>query len=155
MLFAFAWSLYNTGSKRIYAGDFSRGTCTNTRFQPFLFWTNGSMTDCVYAKSHCSEEGQVIYSDNSTKDDRTCRCDNKKNYSFIKTPRNVFFCIPTEEDCSCYDTSHLTNSTTLTGSLCKNMKKNTNKIIETIRNFIGLFFLLLWHKWVNSLHILV
>ncbi|VDI45556.1 Hypothetical predicted protein [Mytilus galloprovincialis] len=89
------------GSKRIYAGDFSRGKCTKKRFQPFIFWTNGSITDCVYAKSVCSAEGQVVYMDNSTKDDRACRCDYENNYSFIKTPRNVCYCIPSEEDCSC------------------------------------------------------
>ncbi|CAC5389986.1 unnamed protein product [Mytilus coruscus] len=90
------------GSKRIYAGDFSRGNCLKQRFQPFIFWTNGSVSDCIYAKSICSEEGQVEYKDSSSKDDRVCRCDSEKNYSFVKTPRNVCFCIPTEEDCSCY-----------------------------------------------------
>ncbi|XP_052063874.1 uncharacterized protein LOC127703828 isoform X8 [Mytilus californianus] len=90
------------GSKRIYAGDFSREKCIQKRYQPFTFWTNKSMSDCIYVKSICSEEGQIVYRDNSTKDDRSCRCDYKKNYSFIKTPRNVCFCIPTEEDCSCY-----------------------------------------------------
>ncbi|CAC5417520.1 unnamed protein product [Mytilus coruscus] len=90
------------GSKRIYAGDFSRGNCIKQRFQPFIFWTNGSVSDCIYAKSICGEEGQVLYKENSPKDDRACRCDYENNYAFIKTPRNSCFCIPTEEDCSCY-----------------------------------------------------
>lgn len=77
------------------------------------------MTDCVFEKSICNEEGQVIYNDNSTKDDRSCRCDYKKKYEFIKTPQNVCFCIPTVEDCSCYDTSYSTNSNISAGSLCK------------------------------------
>ncbi|CAC5410001.1 unnamed protein product [Mytilus coruscus] len=90
------------GSKRIYAGDFSRGNCIKQRFQPFIFWTNGSASDCIYSKSVCGAEGQIDYRDNSTKDDRACRCDYERNYAFIKTPRSVCFCIPTEEDCSCY-----------------------------------------------------
>ncbi|XP_063436693.1 uncharacterized protein LOC134718131 [Mytilus trossulus] len=90
------------GSKRIYIGDFSRGNCSEKRFQPLKFWTNESMSDCIYVKSNCSEDGQIVYMDHSPKNDRRCRCDNKKNYSFIKTPRNGCYCIPTEEDCSCY-----------------------------------------------------
>ncbi|CAC5403771.1 unnamed protein product [Mytilus coruscus] len=90
------------GSKRIHAGDFTRGYCAQERFQPFKFWTNGSMSDCIYFKSNCSEEGQIVYKDNSKKDDSTCRCDYKKNFSFIKTPRHYCYCLPTEEDCSCY-----------------------------------------------------
>ncbi|VDH98258.1 Hypothetical predicted protein, partial [Mytilus galloprovincialis] len=38
----------------------------------------------------------------SSRNDTKCRCDHKKNYSFIKTPRNVYYCVPTKEDCSCY-----------------------------------------------------
>lgn len=95
-------SCYIAGSKRIYAGDFSRGYCEQERFQPFLFWTNGSISDCIFTKSICSEAGQLVYKDETTKADRTCRCDYKKNYSFIKTPRNACACVPTEEDCSCY-----------------------------------------------------
>lgn len=87
---------------RIYIRHFSRLQCIQQRYQPFKFLTNESMTDCIYAKSICSGEGQLVYNDNSAKDDTTCRCDYKKNYSFIKTPRNPCFCIPSEEDCSCF-----------------------------------------------------
>lgn len=91
-----------TGSKRVFAGDFSRGYCVKQRFQPFVFWTNGSVSDCIFVKSICSEEGQVVYQNNSSKDDRTCRCNYKKSYAFIQKPRNDCYCIPTEEECSCY-----------------------------------------------------
>lgn len=60
------------------------------------------MSDCVFAKGICSGEGQTVGKDDSTKEDRTCRCDYKNNYSYIKTPRNVCSCIPTQEDCSCH-----------------------------------------------------
>ncbi|CAG2211278.1 unnamed protein product [Mytilus edulis] len=97
------------GCKRIYAGDFTRANCTRERFQPFKFRTNESMSDCIYSKSICSENGQIVYIDDSRKYDRTCRCDYKRNYSFVKTPRHLCYCIPTEEDCSCYIKSCPTN----------------------------------------------
>lgn len=103
------------GTKRIYAGDFSRGYCLSNRFQPIRFWTNGSMSDCVFAKSICSGDGQLVFNDDSTKEDRSCRCDYKKNYSFIKTPRHLCYCIPTEEDCSCYVRSCPVNQTLSAG----------------------------------------
>ncbi|CAC5400771.1 unnamed protein product [Mytilus coruscus] len=90
------------GSKRVFAGSFTRGKCMQNRFQPFYFQTNESMSDCIYSKSLCSEEGQILYNDDSTKVDRTCRCNHKKNFAFIKTPKNLCYCIPTEEDCYCY-----------------------------------------------------
>lgn len=90
------------GSKRIFSGSFTRGNCSKNRYQPFIFKTNESMTDCVFAKSICREEGQIIYQGDSPKKDRTCRCDYAKNYAFIKIPRNFCYCIPSEEDCSCY-----------------------------------------------------
>ncbi|CAC5424765.1 unnamed protein product [Mytilus coruscus] len=98
------------GSKRIYSGSFTRGNCSQNHYQPFLFLTNGS-SDCIFAKSVCGEEGQLVYKDDSTKDDRACRCDYTRNYSFIKTPRNLCYCIPTEEDCSCYIKQCLVNNT--------------------------------------------
>lgn len=71
------------------------------RFQPFYFKTDG-MSDCIYSKSFCSEEGQILHTDDSTKNDRKCRCNHKKNFSFAITPIHLSYCIPTEEDCSCY-----------------------------------------------------
>ncbi|CAC5359916.1 unnamed protein product [Mytilus coruscus] len=99
------------GSRRIFSGSFTRGNCIQERFQPFYFQTNESMSDCIYAKSICNEEGQIEYTDDSSQDDRTCRCDNKQKYSFVKTPRNICFCIPTEEDCSCHIKSCSVNFT--------------------------------------------
>ncbi|CAC5400773.1 unnamed protein product [Mytilus coruscus] len=105
------------GSRRIFARHFSRLECIQQRFQPIIFWTNESMSDCIYAKSICSEEGQIVYKYDSTKDDTTCRCDYKNNFSFIKTPRNFCFCIPTEEDCSCFIKSCPVNQTLSAGRL--------------------------------------
>lgn len=60
------------------------------------------MSDCLYAKSICSEEGQLMLKEDSTKDDIKCRCDYENSYSYIKTPRNLCSCLPTQEDCSCH-----------------------------------------------------
>ncbi|CAC5410004.1 unnamed protein product [Mytilus coruscus] len=115
------------GSKRIYAGDFSRGKCLRNRFQPFSYWTNGSVSDCIFVKSTCSAEGQVVYKDNSSKEDTACRCDNVKNYSFIKNPKHICFCIPSQEDCSCYIKSCPVNYTLSAGYSCiqNNFKEET------------------------------
>ncbi|XP_071139634.1 uncharacterized protein [Mytilus edulis] len=121
------------GSKRIYVGDFSRGKCKSDRFQPFKFFTNESMTDCYYAKSNCSEEGQILQEKSSSKEDRRCRCNHEKNYAFIKTPRNVCFCIPTEEDCSCYIKSCPVNQTLAADYICthnENLGKSKCKDIH-------------------------
>ncbi|CAG2195655.1 unnamed protein product [Mytilus edulis] len=124
------------GSKRIYVGYFSRGYCLQMRFQPFLFWTNGTMSDCIFSKSFCSGEGQLVYKEDSTKDDRTCRCDHKKGYSFLKIPRNYCFCIPTEEDCSCYVKSCPVNQTLSTNYSCIQtdiIEKPTHKCKDIIQ----------------------
>ncbi|CAC5424761.1 unnamed protein product [Mytilus coruscus] len=97
--------------------------------------TNESMSDCIFAKSLCSEEGQIVYEDGSTKDDTTCRCDYTRNYSFIKTPRHFCFCIPTEEDCSCYIQSCPVNLTLTTDYACtSNSYKEKPKCMETTRH---------------------
>lgn len=106
------------GSKRIFSGSFTRGNCTQNRYQPFNFQTNGGMSDCIFEKSICNEEGQIVYQADSTKDDRTCRCDYTKNYAFVKTPRNLCYCNPTEEDCSCYIRSCRLNYTLSTDYDC-------------------------------------
>lgn len=95
-------SFYLIGSKRIYSESFTRGNCKQERYQPFTFETNKGMTDCVFVKSVCNEEGQILHNDDSTKADISCRCDSDKRYAFIKTPKKSWYCIPTEEDCSCY-----------------------------------------------------
>lgn len=117
LLSLFTFSSNIVGSKRIFSVSFTRGKCIQERYQPFEFQTNESMSDCIYAKSLCSEEGQIVNNDDSTKNDRTCRCDYKNNYSFVKIPRHVCYCLPTEEDCSCNIKSCPVNSTLTTGIL--------------------------------------
>ncbi|CAG2212359.1 unnamed protein product [Mytilus edulis] len=91
----------NPGYKQILLGGTTRKPCSEYRYQPFTFWTNGS-SKCVYKKTSCSREGQVIYNNGTALSDRTCRCDYTNNYDFLVKPRNNCFCVPTVEDCSCY-----------------------------------------------------
>lgn len=90
-----------SGNKQYYPRYFNREPCNGERFQPFKFWTNGS-SDCVYLKTLCSGEGQVIYNNRTTTEDRTCGCDFKSGYAFVLPPVNVCFCDPAVEDCACF-----------------------------------------------------
>lgn len=92
------------------------------------------MSDCVYSKSLCNEEGQTAYEDDSSKDDRTCRCDYTRNYSFVKIPRHVCYCLPTEEDCSCNIKSCPRNFTLSTGILTLKLNNMLSVIIYINQN---------------------
>lgn len=75
--------------------------CEATRFQPFRFSTNSS-TFCVFEKTNCGDEGQIIFRNGSTSLDRQCRCDYTRGYAFTTKPDHGCFCVPSMEDCSCY-----------------------------------------------------
>lgn len=77
------------------------GTCPGNLYQPFTFFTNSS-SNCELKRSFCSEEGQIVSGNGTTRTDRQCRCDYSLGYSYVNTPRNVCACLPSEEDCSCY-----------------------------------------------------
>ena len=83
-------------------GGFDVDDCSVHRFQPrhILFYTN-VRTDCLYQKSLCSEEGQVIDNNGNPNNDVGCRCDYTRGYAFTKT-RKKCSCVPSEEECSCY-----------------------------------------------------
>lgn len=85
----------------MYSGRRRNIECTNTKYQPYSLWSNESST-CTFHKSLCTEIGQIVHKLASTSQDRQCRCDYSKQYAFVTTPVNNCFCIPSEEDCSCY-----------------------------------------------------
>ncbi|CAC5358298.1 unnamed protein product [Mytilus coruscus] len=89
------------GYKFVIVGNLDRRKCESTRYQPFTFSTNGRKT-CIFEKTFCSEEGQIISNNGSTKVDRQCRCDYTRGYDFITKPNNGCYCVPSMEDCSCY-----------------------------------------------------
>ncbi|XP_071150395.1 uncharacterized protein [Mytilus edulis] len=91
------------GRKHVLRGGLDADIRSSERFQPWpiTFYTNVS-TNCIFLKSKCNEEGQVLYGNGNRNTDATCRCDYTRGYDFLKKPRNPCFCIPSEEDCSCY-----------------------------------------------------
>ncbi|VDI74393.1 Hypothetical predicted protein [Mytilus galloprovincialis] len=93
------------GQKLIVAGS-STGTlqgtdCDSNFYQPFKFLSSGN-SRCVYKKSYCSEEGQIVYRNGTEKNDKFCRCDYTRGYDFITRPNHPCWCVPSKEDCSCY-----------------------------------------------------
>jgi hypothetical protein len=93
--------IYLTGRKRFYSKNFNSALCNDTRYQPIKFLTNGN-SDCIFRKSLCTEEGQTLFSNGTTRTDSTCRCDYTQGYAFVTVPRSKCSCRPSEEDCSCY-----------------------------------------------------
>ncbi|XP_071125223.1 uncharacterized protein [Mytilus edulis] len=88
------------GYKIQIIGSFESVPCANDRYQPITFWTNSNL--CKFGKSVCTDEGQVLFSLGTTKTDSTCRCDYTKGYDFVVRPKSSCFCLPSEEDCSCF-----------------------------------------------------
>ncbi|CAC5379158.1 TTN [Mytilus coruscus] len=91
------------GRKAVLRGGIDADECSEERFQPFplKFYTNVS-THCLFLKSLCNEEGQVVYENGNRNTDTTCRCDYRRGYDFLVKPNNPCFCKPSHEDCSCY-----------------------------------------------------
>lgn len=78
-----------------------RRPCGSERFQPFSLRSNFS-NRCVMRKSHCNGEGQVVYNKGTTTYDISCRCNYNIKFAFVSNPKSRCFCIPSQEDCSCY-----------------------------------------------------
>ncbi|CAG2252370.1 unnamed protein product [Mytilus edulis] len=92
-----------TVKKNVLRGGLDADICSSERYQPWPinFYTNIS-TNCMFLKSLCNEEGQVVYSKGNRNIDITCRCDYTRGYDFLVKPRNQCFCVPSKEDCSCF-----------------------------------------------------
>lgn len=85
----------------MFSGGIDRVPCEHNRFQPFTFSTNGN-DECVYAKSICSLEGQVVSNDGESDIDTSCTCDYTYEYAFVREPAAKCKCDPFIEDCTCY-----------------------------------------------------
>ncbi|XP_052078938.1 uncharacterized protein LOC127716727 [Mytilus californianus] len=75
--------------------------CGAERFQPLKLPSNTS-SNCVMLKSQCNGEGQVDFSNGTTTHDRSCRCNYLNNFVFVTKPKATCYCVPSQEDCSCY-----------------------------------------------------
>ncbi|VDH94818.1 Hypothetical predicted protein [Mytilus galloprovincialis] len=94
-------SMLAAGNRYVIRGNLDGEYCNENRYQPFIFQTNKD-NECAIQKSNCDEAGQIIYSNGSTTEDKSCRCDYSKSYAPIKKPSNPCYCVPSKEDCSCY-----------------------------------------------------
>lgn len=90
-----------SGYKFVLSGNLDRQKCISERLQPFPLSSNDN-SQCGIVKSQCSGEGQIVFSDGNTTDDRSCRCNYVKNFAFVTKPKAPCYCIPSQEDCSCY-----------------------------------------------------
>ncbi|CAG2204511.1 unnamed protein product [Mytilus edulis] len=138
------------GSKLVFQPLFNLAECNAGRYQPIVFTTHGN-SECIFSKSKCADEGQVVFRNDSSSNDVTCRCDYTKQYAFVTKPKNRCVCNPSEEDCSCFrvpctklsadyqcvtDGEIMANSTCqeiLSDSTCKpyNTDDNTAQLIES------------------------
>lgn len=91
------------GRKHVLRGGLDADICSLDRYQPWPinFFTNVS-SNCTFLKSMCNEEGQYVYGKGNRNTDTTCSCDHERGFAFISKPKNSCFCVPSEEDCSCY-----------------------------------------------------
>lgn len=89
------------GRKCVLRGNLDSEECSFKRFQPIVFRTEGN-SDCIYTKSSCEDQGQVIHHNGSTANNRKCRCAFDCGYLFVFTPQLTSFCNPFVEDCSCF-----------------------------------------------------
>ncbi|CAC5362191.1 OBSCN [Mytilus coruscus] len=91
------------GRKNVLRGGLDADICSSERYQPWpiKFYTNVS-TNCIFLKTACNEEGQLLHGKGNRNTDTTCRCDYTGGYDFLIKPQNLWFCVPSEEDCSCY-----------------------------------------------------
>ncbi|CAC5406189.1 unnamed protein product [Mytilus coruscus] len=97
----FGLNLLEPGYRFVISGMLDSRPCGPERFQPFSLLPNTS-SRCVTRKSQCNREGQVVYSNGTTTRDRSCRCNYRDNFVFVTKPKTKCYCIPSEEDCSCY-----------------------------------------------------
>ncbi|VDI74723.1 Hypothetical predicted protein [Mytilus galloprovincialis] len=97
------------GLKYVISGTFRNVRCSEGRYQPVRFWSNQSSV-CMNLKSKCNGFGEIVYNNISSINDATCRCDYTRGYAFVSKPRNKCFCVPLEEDCSCYIKECSTNT---------------------------------------------
>lgn len=85
----------------VYSGDIDADVCPDDRYMPFNFKSNMTKS-CIFLKSKCNGEGQLVHHNWSLAEDTACMCDFSNGYAFIKKPQNNCFCVPSLEDCSCY-----------------------------------------------------
>ncbi|XP_063414937.1 uncharacterized protein LOC134696902 [Mytilus trossulus] len=97
------------GEKYVVTGRLRNVDCSSERYQPFPLWSNVSGV-CLFKKTLCKGEGQVVFDNGTLISDGACRCDYTRGFKFIQQPKHNCFCIPSTEDCSCHISKCATGS---------------------------------------------
>lgn len=121
------------GMKIILRGNLDAGPCSVERYQPIhiKFLTNVS-SECIFSKSKCNEEGQILHDKGSPTQDVACRCDLTQNYDLISRQTASRYCKPAEGDCSCFKKQcHLIGDYSL--------------FIRKIIKYVTIFITFIWH----------
>ena len=82
------------------SGNINAVPCREGTFQRHHYMSN-TQCACNETKGHCNKRGQVVASNGSTTEDRTCRCDFRRGYKFSTKPSNECVCQSSSEDCTC------------------------------------------------------
>ena len=82
------------------SGNINDEDCRVGTFQRSHYESN-TQCACNETKGHCNKTGQVVASNGSTTEDRTCRCDFRRGYKFFIKPSNACVCQSSSEDCTC------------------------------------------------------
>ena len=91
----------------------------------------------MYQKSLCSEIGQQIDNNRSREKDSTCSCDYAEGFGFVTQPKNIKYCIPSKEDCSCYLVQCADNNTLSSGKLGLNFESRVWQLLCETSNSNG------------------
>ncbi|XP_071124840.1 uncharacterized protein [Mytilus edulis] len=128
------------GQKYVWSGGLRNIKCPSERFQPpgFNLWQNVS-SQCIFLKSFCNEEGQVIHINGSAEKDVSCRCDHTRGYAFVANNNtDKSSCKSLEEDCSCYTKKCLFKETLAKDYSCilssnKNILSRNHPVVAATR----------------------
>ncbi|XP_052057707.1 uncharacterized protein LOC127698339 [Mytilus californianus] len=97
-----SWDWVSKGFHPVLRGKYiDYEKCQADRYQPFNFLSHENH-QCYFVKSYCADEGQIEHRIGDETSDRTCKCDYTRRYAFHTIPRNKVFCIPSEEECTCF-----------------------------------------------------
>ncbi|CAC5412560.1 CALM [Mytilus coruscus] len=92
---------YTAGFMAVYRGNIDADLCPGYRYMPINFKSN-IIESCIFLKSKCNGEGQLVHHNWSLAEDTACTCDFSNGYAFIQKPKSNCYCVPSQEDCSCY-----------------------------------------------------
>ncbi|VDI61620.1 Hypothetical predicted protein [Mytilus galloprovincialis] len=127
-----SWDWVSKGFYPVLRGEYiDYEKCEAERYQPFNFLSNVNH-QCYFVKSYCAEEGQIEHMIGNESSDRTCKCDYTKRYAFHTIPRNKVFCIPSEEECTCFKKTCPTNQTMNGEYECVDTLVHTSQTVYSI-----------------------